>query len=189
MNTPSQAPSSPPDSAVAHAAPDAEAIYAILKATVAAWLASHTDRRPALVGIHTGGAWLAERLHRELCPDAPLGFLSSAFHRDDFAHRGLRTGTGSGAGKTRIEFEVAGADILLIDDILYTGRTVRAAINELYDYGRPRSVELAVLLDRGGRELPVQAGLCGERIPLQRDQGFVLSRLPEGGFSLTVERA
>ena len=189
MNTPSQAPSSPADSAAALDAPDAEAIYAVLKAAVAAWLAGITERRPALVGIHTGGAWLAERLHRELCPEAPLGFLSSAFHRDDFAHRGLRTGTGSGAGKTRIEFEVAGADILLIDDILYTGRTVRAAINELYDYGRPRSVELAVLLDRGGRELPVQAGLCGARIPLQRDQGFVLSRLSEGGFSLTVERA
>ena len=119
MNTPSQAPSSPADSAVALDAPDAEAIYAVLKAAVAAWLAGITERRPALVGIHTGGAWLAERLHRELCPDAPLGFLSSAFHRDDFAHRGLRTGTGSGAGKTRIEFEVAGADILLIDDILY----------------------------------------------------------------------
>jgi pyrimidine operon attenuation protein/uracil phosphoribosyltransferase len=192
MNTPAQASSSPAISAFASDAanaPDAEAIYAVLKAAVAAWLAGFTDRRPALVGIHTGGAWLAERLHRELCPDAPLGFLSSAFHRDDFAHRGLRTGTGSGAGKTRIEFEVAGADILLIDDILYTGRTVRAAINELYDYGRPRSVELAVLLDRGGRELPVQAGLCGAGIALQPEQGFVLSRLAEGGFSLTVERA
>jgi len=192
MNTPAQASSSPAISAFssdAANAPDAEAIYAVLKAAVAAWLAGFTDRRPALVGIHTGGAWLAERLHRELCPDAPLGFLSSAFHRDDFAHRGLRTGTGSTAGKTRIEFEVAGADILLIDDILFTGRTVRAAINELYDYGRPRSVELAVLLDRGGRELPVQAGLCGARIPLQPGQGFVLSRLAEGGFSLTVERA
>jgi len=192
MNTPAQASSSPAISAFssdAANAPDAEAIYAVLKAAVAAWLAGFTDRRPALVGIHTGGAWLAERLHRDLCPEAPLGFLSSAFHRDDFAHRGLRTGTGSSSGKTRIEFEVAGADILLIDDILFTGRTVRAAINELYDYGRPRSVELAVLLDRGGRELPVQAGLCGARIPLQPGQGFVLSRLAEGGFSLTVERA
>jgi pyrimidine operon attenuation protein/uracil phosphoribosyltransferase len=192
MNTPAQASSSPADASVASDvsdAPDAEAIYAILKVAVATWLAGMADRRPALVGIHTGGAWLAERLHRDLCPDSPLGFLSSAFHRDDFAHRGLRTGTGSSAGKTRIEFEVAGADILLIDDILFTGRTVRAAINELYDYGRPRSVELAVLLDRGGRELPVQAGLCGARIPLQPGQGFVLSRLAEGGFSLTVERA
>jgi len=191
MTTPAQAPALPVNASASDLpeAPDAEAIYAILKAAVAAWLASHTERRPALVGIHTGGAWLAERLHRDLCPEAPLGFLSSAFHRDDFAHRGLRTGTGSSAGKTRIEFEVAGADILLIDDILFTGRTVRAAINELYDYGRPRSVELAVLLDRGGRELPVQAGLCGARIPLQPGQGFVLSRLAEGGFSLTVERA
>jgi pyrimidine operon attenuation protein/uracil phosphoribosyltransferase len=191
MNTPAQASVSPATVSAASdfsGAPDAEAIFASLKAAVAAWLAGITGRRPALVGIHTGGAWLAERLHRELCPDAQLGFLSSAFHRDDFAHRGLRTGTGSGAGKTRIEFEVDGADILLIDDILYTGRTVRAAINELYDYGRPRSVELAVLLDRGGRELPVQAGLCGARIPLQPDQGFVLSQLAEGGFSLTVER-
>jgi len=165
---------------------DAEAIYADLKAAVAARLAEPGARRPALVGIHSGGAWVARRLHADLCPDAPLGFLSSAFHRDDYAKRGLRT---AGGGSTKIDFEVDGADILLVDDILYTGRTVRAALNEIFDYGRPRRVELAVLLDRGGRELPVQADHVGAVLPLQQDQGFVLGQDAGGRFTLIVEPA
>ena len=161
---------------------DAEAIYAGLKAAVAERLAA--GRRPALIGVHSGGAWIATRLHAELCPDAPLGFLSSAFHRDDYAERGLRT---TGGGSTKIDFPIDGADILLVDDILYTGRTVRAALNEIFDYGRPRRVELAVLLDRGGRELPVQADCVGAVLPLQPSQGFVLGRDPDGRFTLSVE--
>jgi pyrimidine operon attenuation protein/uracil phosphoribosyltransferase len=163
---------------------DAESIYARLRAAVGARLAEPGARPPALVGIHSGGAWVARRLHADLCPDAPLGFLSSAFHRDDYAERGLRT---AGGGTTKIDFEVGGADILLVDDILYTGRTVRAALNEIFDYGRPRRVELAVLLDRGGRELPVQADHVGAVLPLQRDQGFVLTRDDAGRFTLVVE--
>ena len=158
--------------------PQAEAVYAALKAQVAARLdAAPAGQPPVLVGIHTGGAWVAHRLHRELCPDAPLGFLSSAFHRDDYSARGLRT---SGArGTTQIDFKVDGADILLIDDVLYTGRTVRAALNELFDYGRPRRVELAVMVDRGGRELPVHAALAGCRIALSAASSLVLSRVAE----------
>lgn len=155
--------------------PHAEAVFAELKAQVASRLAAATPgQRPVLVGIHTGGAWVAHRLHRELCPDAPLGFLSSAFHRDDYSARGLRT---SGTrGTTQIDFKVDGTDILLIDDVLYTGRTVRAALNELFDYGRPRRVELAVMVDRGGRELPVHAAIAGCRIALHASSSLVLSR-------------
>ena len=176
-----------PDDASASAprALDAEAIYADLKAAVAARLAAGGPC-PAMVGIHSGGAWVAERLHADLCPDAPLGFLSSAFHRDDFSARGLRA---AGAGRTHIEFEVECASILLVDDILYTGRTVRAALNEIFDYGRPARVELAVLLDRGGRQLPVQADFVGRTLPLGPDRGFALERGPDGRFSLTVEPA
>jgi pyrimidine operon attenuation protein/uracil phosphoribosyltransferase len=165
---------------------DAEAIYADLRAAVAARLAGPPARRPAVVGIHSGGAWVARRLHADLCPEAPLGFLSSAFHRDDYAQRGLRA---TGGGTTRIDFEVDGADILLVDDILFTGRTIRAALNEIFDYGRPRRVELAVLLDRGGRELPVQADHVGAVLPLQHDQGFVLGQDDQGRFTLAVEPA
>jgi pyrimidine operon attenuation protein/uracil phosphoribosyltransferase len=163
--------------------PHAEAVFAELKAQVASRLAAATPgQRPVLVGIHTGGAWVAHRLHRELCPDAPLGFLSSAFHRDDYSARGLRT---SGTrGTTQIDFKVDGTDILLIDDVLYTGRTVRAALNELFDYGRPARVALAVLLDRGGRELPVQADHVGAMLPLAPGQGFVLGRADDGRFTL-----
>jgi pyrimidine operon attenuation protein/uracil phosphoribosyltransferase len=166
---------------------DAEAIYAALKAAVAARLRAPGGGGLAIVGVHSGGAWIAERLHAELCPHAPLGFLSSAFHRDDYAERGLRAA--GGAGTTRIDFSVDGADVLLVDDILYTGRTVRAALNELFDYGRPARVELAVLLDRGGRELPVQADHFGARIPLGPERGFVLARADDGGFTLAVEPA
>jgi len=177
--------SPPADTAAPMARPlDAEAIYADLRAAVAARLAEAGDRRPAIVGIHRGGAWVAQRLHADLCPEAPLGFLSSAFHRDDYAKRGLRT---AGGGSTKIDFPVEGADILLVDDILYTGRTIRAALNEIFDYGRPRRVELAVLLDRGGRELPVQGDHVGAVLPLQPDQGFVLGREEDGRFTLTVE--
>lgn len=174
---------SPPDPARAL---DAERIYANLKSAIQARLAG-SEGPLAIVGVHSGGAWIASRLHAELCPQAPLGFLSSAFHRDDYAARGLRTP--GGGGSTRIDFPVAGARILLVDDILYTGRTVRAALNELFDYGRPARVELAVLLDRGGRELPVQPDFVGAVLPLAPGEGFALGRDPQGRFTLVVEPA
>jgi pyrimidine operon attenuation protein / uracil phosphoribosyltransferase len=162
---------------------DAEAIYGDLLRSVAARLAD-SHRMPAIVGIHSGGAWVAERLHRDLGSAAPLGFLTSAFHRDDYAARGLRTGA---TKRTQIDFDVEGADILLVDDILYTGRTVRAALNEIYDYGRPQRVELAALLDRGGRELPVQPDYVGAVLPLKAGQQFVLERTEAGQFTLAIE--
>ncbi len=112
-----------------------------------------------MVGIHTGGAWLAERLHRDLKLSLPLGTLDISFYRDDFDKIGLH----AQVRPSDIQFEVEGSDIILVDDVLYTGRTIRAAINELFDYGRPGSIRLATLIDRGGRELPDRASVCWRR--------------------------
>lgn len=118
--------------------------------------------RPQLVGIHRGGAWVAQRLHTALGLTAPLGTLDISFHRDDFARSGLQPEVRSSS----IPFVVDDAQIVLVDDILYTGRTIRAALNELFDYGRPAGVLLAVLADRGGRELPIAADAIGIRLEL-----------------------
>jgi len=162
---------------------DAEAIYAALRGAIRTALAAQPGRAPHLIGIHSGGAWIAERLHRDLALPTPLGSLSSAFHRDDYGRRGLPAEMKS----TELPFEIGGADVILVDDILFTGRTVRAALNELFDFGRPARVELAVLLDRGGRELPIEARYCGARHPLAPGQNFVLLRNADHSLSLTLE--
>lgn len=161
-------------------APDAEALYANLLQALRDGIAG---REVGLIGIHSGGAWIAERLHRDLAPALPLGTLSTAFHRDDYGRRALPAQMKA----TALPFEVAGADIVLVDDILYTGRTVRAAMNELFDYGRPARIELAVLLDRGGRELPIEARYCGAVQPLSGPHNYAFSRDGQGRFSLRIE--
>ena len=135
-----------------------------------------------LVGITSGGAWLAQRLQRDLNLTGESGQVSSVMHRDDFAQRGLSSG-----GQTQLPFEVNGADILVLDDVLYTGRTIRAVLNELFDYGRPARVQLAVLVDRGGRELPVQADYAAARVALPASQSLSLARDDAGTFSFQVE--
>ncbi len=162
---------------------DAEQAFARLKQSLTDRLAAEPARVIHLIGIYSGGAWIAERLHRELGLTTPLGTLSSAFHRDDYGRRGLPPEMKA----TRLPFEIKGADIVLVDDILYTGRTVRAALNELFDYGRPARVELAVLLDRGGRELPIEARYCGVRAPLASPRNYVLSQDDADRFSLRIE--
>ena len=134
-----------------------------------------------LVGITSGGAWLAERLQKDLGLSGSHGTISSAMHRDDFARRGLADG-----GVTRLPFEIEGAHLWIIDDVLYTGRTVRAVINELYDYGRPASVRLAVLVDRGGRELPIQADCAAARLSLLADQKLSLQRDTDGRLTFAL---
>lgn len=124
-----------------------------------------------LVGIYTGGAWVAERLHRALSLATPLGFLAVTLHRDDFGRIGLHREV----RRSQIPFSVDEREVILVDDVLHTGRTVRAALNELFDFGRPRAVRLAVLADRGGRELPVSADFMGQRIEVARDEELVLS--------------
>jgi pyrimidine operon attenuation protein/uracil phosphoribosyltransferase len=128
------------------------------------------DRRTALVGIHTGGVWVAERLHALLKPGEPLGTLAVTLHRDDYGRIGLHPQ----AKTTRIPFDVGGKQILLIDDVIHTGRTIRAALNELFDFGRPASVKLVCLADRGGRELPFAPDYVGVTLELEAAQELVL---------------
>jgi len=159
--------------------PDAEALYQALLSGV------KTLMRPAtkLVGVTSGGAWLVERLQKDLgLPGAP-GIISSAMHRDDFARRGLASSV-----QTHLPFEVDGADVLLLDDVLYTGRTIRAVLNELFDFGRPASVRLAVLVDRGGRQLPVAADFAAAKLELPAVQSLALARDDKGGFALKIEQ-
>jgi pyrimidine operon attenuation protein/uracil phosphoribosyltransferase len=156
--------------------PDAEALYARLRELVRAWLAAQ-DTPPTLVGVYSGGAWLAERLHEDLALPTPLGVVSSTLHRDDFGTRGLHPS----GNRTELPFEVNARSILLVDDVLYTGRTIRAAINELYDFGRPARIDLAVLIDRGGRELPICASLVGATVELPPRTMLALERDPAAG--------
>ena len=158
---------------------DAEALYAELLRGVKQLGAGEAK----LVGIASGGAWLAERLQRDLGLDGDAGVISSAMHRDDFATRGL---AGMG-GQTLLQFDVDDAHIILLDDVLYTGRTIRAVLNELFDYGRPASVKLAVLVDRGGRELPVQADYAAARVSLPPTQSLALARADDGKFAFQIE--
>ncbi len=148
---------------------------------VAGGLADQTD--VAIVGIHSGGAWLAERLARDLQLTKRLGAIDVSFYRDDFAEKGLRTDIKS----SQINFSVDGATVLLVDDVLYTGRTTRAAINELFDYGRPAKILLAALVDRGGRELPIAADFVAANVTLPASQALVLRRADDGQFTLTID--
>jgi pyrimidine operon attenuation protein/uracil phosphoribosyltransferase len=162
-----------------HGLPDAEAALAELVER----MSGSVPHDAALVGIYSGGAWLAERLAEALPGDHPLGFIDVSFYRDDYATAGLKGGT----KRSDIPFDVAGARIVLIDDVLYTGRSVRAAVNELFDFGRPAAIELAVLIDRGGRELPIEPTYVGARIAVARDLTVVLSRGADGHLALGVE--
>ncbi|WP_406624407.1 bifunctional pyr operon transcriptional regulator/uracil phosphoribosyltransferase PyrR [Acidovorax sp. SDU_ACID1] len=157
---------------------DAEALYAELLRGVRALRGPDTQ----LAGIASGGAWLAERLQKDLGLPGSAGVLSSSMHRDDFASRGLAAST-----QTTLPFDVNGADILVLDDVLYTGRTIRAVLNELFDYGRPARVRLAVLVDRGGRELPVAAEFAAARVALPATQSLSLARTEGGAFHFDIK--
>jgi pyrimidine operon attenuation protein / uracil phosphoribosyltransferase len=159
---------------------DAEALYADLLGGVRAMMAASPQQQTQIIGIASGGAWLAERLAQDLGLEA--GVISSALHRDDFAKRGL-----AASAQTVLPFEVNNAPLVLIDDVLYTGRTVRAVLNELFDYGRPASVKLAVLVDRGGRELPIQADYCAARAELSASQSLSLAKSETGQLSFKVQ--
>jgi pyrimidine operon attenuation protein/uracil phosphoribosyltransferase len=160
---------------------DAEALYASLREGVRRLLAERPDT--SLVGIWSGGAWLASRLQADLGLAGEAGLITSTLHRDDFAARGLAADSGA----TKLPFAIDGRDLLLIDDVLYTGRTIRAVINELYDFGRPAKVSLAVLVDRGGRELPIEAAFSAARVTLADGQRLSLARNEAGRFSFVVK--
>jgi pyrimidine operon attenuation protein/uracil phosphoribosyltransferase len=163
------------------ALPDAEALCVRL----AGALRERIGPASAMVGIHTGGAWVAERLHAALGLKEPLGLLDIAFYRDDYDRKGLARDP----KRSKIPFDVAGKDLLLVDDVLYTGRTVRAALNELFDYGRPASIALVVLAERDGRQLPICAQHAGAKIDVPAGMRLRLKRDDLGKLSLVLERA
>jgi pyrimidine operon attenuation protein/uracil phosphoribosyltransferase len=160
---------------------DAEAVYRSLAARLREEVIGRDVR---LVGVHTGGVWLAERLKDDLKVPQGVGILDISFYRDDFSRSGLNPTV----KPSSIAFDVEGADIVLVDDVLNTGRTVRAAMNELFDYGRPARIDLAVLIDRGGRELPIQPTVVGRVIEVPPEIGVVLSRDDDGRLHLTLEQ-
>ena len=141
---------------------DIERLLGQMAADLRRLLAAEGRERPLMVGIRTGGVWVAERLHERLGIEAPLGELSINFYRDDFTRIGLHPRV----EPSSLPFDVDDRHILLVDDVLQTGRTIRAALNEIFDYGRPASVTLAVLADRGGHELPVRADVTGATVRL-----------------------
>lgn len=150
-----------------------------------AQLRPHVTPSTVLVGIHTGGVWVAEALHAALGLTTPLASIDTSFHRDD--HH-LGNGLKAAGRVSHLPDDVEGAHLILVDDVLYTGRTIRAALNELFDYGRPANVELAVLVDRGGRELPIAATYCPYALskPLPASQSFNLQRNANGQLSFSL---
>jgi pyrimidine operon attenuation protein/uracil phosphoribosyltransferase len=160
------------------AIPDAESALDALVARMEGAVAHDA----ALVGIYSGGAWVAERLAARLPGTHPLGFIDVSYYRDDYGISGLK----ANARRTTLPFDVGGATIVLVDDVLYTGRSVRAAINELFDFGRPERIELAVLVDRGGREMPIEPTYAGVRLAVARELSVMLSRDAAGALSLGV---
>jgi pyrimidine operon attenuation protein/uracil phosphoribosyltransferase len=153
-------------------------------------LESLRQRLPAssfeLVGLAMGGAWIAQRLAQDLSLPH-YGVINVAFHRDDYAEKGVTALRTASAMSTDLSFDVNGAHVILIDDVLFTGRTVRAALNELFDFGRPAQVELMVLADRGSRELPVSANFVGEEVQIPEGQILVLEKDTAGKFSFQLE--
>lgn len=161
--------------------PDAEALCRELAVKLRPGVSDSTG----LVGIRTGGAWVAERLHRELGLATPAGFLDISFYRDDFDSAGLR----HQVKPSQIPFDVNGRHIVVVDDVLYTGRTVRAAMNELFDYGRPGKIELAALIDRGERQLPIAAQYVGATLAVPAGKLLRLARDERGQFTLRLSDA
>ena len=157
--------------------PDAEDLLLTLIERMRADIGPETG----LIGIHTGGVWVAERLHAALGLEVPLGTLDVSFYRDDYGIIGLHRDV----KRSNIPFEVDARPLVLVDDVLYTGRTIRAAMNELFDYGRPASIRLAALIDRGGRELPIAAQWIGAAIEVARGESIELERSDQGRLGLS----
>ena len=141
---------------------DIDTLISTMAQSLRALLQASRIEAPCMVGIHTGGVWIAQRLHALLELEQPLGSLDISFYRDDFT----RIGMNPQVQPSNLPFNVDDRHIILVDDVLHTGRTIRAALNELFDYGRPASIMLAVLVERSGRELPIQANVVGRHMDL-----------------------
>ena len=160
---------------------DIDTLIARLANALAEHLARHDRDAPLMVGVHTGGVWVARKVHQLLAVEAPLGTLNINFYRDDFTRIGMHPMV-----TPSDLFSVDDRHVVLIDDVLHTGRTIRAALNEIFDYGRPASVTLGVLVERSGREIPVQADAIGDSLDLA-DHEYVKLRGPEP-LSLEITR-
>ncbi|MDR3212732.1 MAG: bifunctional pyr operon transcriptional regulator/uracil phosphoribosyltransferase PyrR [Azoarcus sp.] len=160
--------------------PDAEALCRILAEQIRPQIQPNT----VLIGIRTGGEWLARQLHTLLGLKESPGAIDISFYRDDYGARGLH----GRPQRADIPFSIEDAAVILVDDVLYTGRTTRAALNEVFDFGRPASVELAVLVDRGGRELPIAARYCAHTLPepLPASQNLQLEQTEDGNLTLRL---
>lgn len=141
---------------------DPQTLLADLADKLKTWLAQRGIEQPLMVGIHTGGVWIAESLHRSLGIEEQLATLDISFYRDDFS----RIGVNPKVRPSTLPPNVEDRHIVLVDDVLHTGRTIRAAMNELFDYGRPKRILLAILIDRGEREIPIQADIVAETMTL-----------------------
>jgi pyrimidine operon attenuation protein/uracil phosphoribosyltransferase len=160
--------------------PDAESLLVELVGR----MRSSVTPQTALIGVHTGGVWIAQRMHAMLGIAPPLGTIDVSFYRDDYQSRGLHAKVRPSA----IPFDVIDADIVLVDDVLHTGRTIRAAMNEIFDYGRPRSIRLAALVDRGGRQLPIAAQFIGAEIVVGATDQIELTKDGNDKLGLKLNR-
>ena len=158
--------------------PDAEQMLARLLEQMRPVVGPETG----IIGIYTGGVWIAERLHAALGIKVPYGTLDVSFYRDDYQKIGLHRDVKT----SELPFDVEGRDLIVVDDVLYTGRTIRAAMNELFDYGRPASIKLAALVDRGGRELPIAPDFLGATVKIAASQSIELKRDASDKLSLNL---
>ena len=165
--------------------PNPETLLAEITAKIQTQLEIDGAPNSALVGIHSGGVWLMQRILASIKQEVAHGMLDAALYRDDYAQRGLKTEP----KPSNIAFDVKDKHIILIDDIFYTGRTTRAAMNELFDYGRPASITLAVLINRGGAELPILPNIVGADVALKPNQDLQLSQDASGKLLLSLQKA
>ena len=150
---------------------DIDALLSGMSLELSEYIKQQNIINPVMVGIHTAGLWIAQRLHKSLNINEPLGELNISFYRDDFSRIGLHPQI----KPSKLPFSLENKHIILVDDVLYTGRTIKAAMNELFDYGRPASITLAVLIDRGNRELPIEAQVVGFKDEMEADRYFKIS--------------
>ncbi len=150
---------------------DITAMLAQMGEQLQSTLTARGIKKPQMIGIYSGGVWIAEKLHQQLALESPLGCLNISFYRDDFTQVGMHPEV----KPSHLPFAIDGAELILVDDVLHTGRTIRAALNEIFDYGRPASVTLVVLAERNGRELPILADVVGVTLDLDSHEHVKLS--------------